>query len=170
MVMNDNLSRLMDGELDPGELDNVCASFKQPDFLATWTCYHVIGETLRGTPTHAVRCGERIAARLAAEPTVLSPRPRPASGPVTWAFAAAATLAAITVVGWTAMSVLGETPTAIAKAGEATAVSAARVRPSAVPADYLLAHQEYSTSAAIQGVGPYLRAVGTQVTDEPARP
>ena len=168
--MNESISRLMDGELDPSELDVVCAGLKQPEALATWTCYHVIGETLRGTPTLVVGCGERVAARLATEPTVLAPRPRTVSGPANWAFAAAATVAAITVVGWTAMSVLGDTPTAVAKAGEATAVSAARVRPATVPADYLLAHQEYSPSAAIQGVGPYLRAVGTQVTDEPGRP
>jgi len=166
--MNENISRLMDGELDAGELDGVCASFRQSDAMATWTCYHVIGESLRGTPTLAIACEERFAVRLAAEPTVLAPRARPASGPVTWAFAAAATIAAITVVGWTAMSVVGDPPTAVAKAGEAAAVSAARVRPSVVPADYLLAHQEYSPAAAIQGVGPYLRAVGTQVTDEPA--
>ena len=166
--MNENISRLMDGELEPSELDGVCAGLKRPDAMATWTCYHVIGETLRGTPTLAAGTVERFAVRLAAEPTVLAPRPRAASGAATWAFAAAATVAAITVVGWTAMSVLGDTPTAVAKAGEATAVSASRVRPSAVPPDFLLAHQEYSPAAAIQGVGPYLRAVGTQVTDDPA--
>ena len=136
--------------------------------MATWTCYHVIGETLRGTPTLAASPAQRFAVRLAAEPTVLAPRPRPVSNAATWAFAAAATVAAITVVGWTAMSVLGDPPTAVAKAGEATAISASRVRPSAVSPDFLLAHQEYSPAAAIQGVGPYLRAVGTQVTDDPA--
>ncbi|MET0731493.1 MAG: sigma-E factor negative regulatory protein [Casimicrobiaceae bacterium] len=164
--MNENISRLMDGELDPGELDNVCAGLRRPDAMATWTCYHVIGETLRGTPTLAASPAQRFAVRLAAEPTVLAPRPRPVSNAATWAFAAAATVAAITVVGWTAMSVLGDPPTAVAKAGEATAISASRVRPSAVSPDFLLAHQEYSPAAAIQGVGPYLRAVGTQVTDD----
>ncbi|MEP6679457.1 MAG: RseA family anti-sigma factor, partial [Betaproteobacteria bacterium] len=149
-------------------LDGVCGELKHPDAMTTWTCYHVIGETLRGSHTLVAGYDARFAARLAGEPAVLAPRPRPASGPATWAFAAAATVAAITVVGWTAMSVLGDTPTAVAKAGEASAVSAARVRPSTVPADFLLAHQEYSPAAAIQGVGPYLRAVGTQVADEPA--
>jgi sigma-E factor negative regulatory protein RseA len=158
----------MDGELDPDELDGVCAGLKRPDAMAAWTCYHLIGETLRGAPAVAIDYTERFTVRLAAEPTVLVPRSRPASGPVTWAFAAAATLAAVTVVGWTAMSVLGDMPTAVAKAGEAAAVSAARVRSSVVPPDYLIAHQEYSPAAAIQGLGPYLRAVGTQVTDEPA--
>jgi hypothetical protein len=80
-------------------------------------------------------------------------------------FAAAATVAAITVVGWTAMSVIGESAV-VAKAGEATTVSAARLRPYTVPADYLLAHQEYSPATAMQG--PYLHAVGTQPADAPA--
>jgi hypothetical protein len=41
------------------------------------------------------------------------------------------------------------------------------VRPSTVPADYLLAHQEYSPSMAIQGAGPYLRAVASPSGDRP---
>ena len=165
--MNENISRLMDGELDANEFDQCCAGLKRPDVMATWACYHVIGETLRGAPTQAGGLGARFAERLAAEPTVLAPRPRPASGPVAWAFAAAASVAAVTVVGWTAMSIVGDNPAAMAKAREASAVSAARVRPSTVPADYLLAHQEYSP-AVIQGVGPYLRAVATQGGDAPA--
>lgn len=165
--MNENISRLMDGELDVHEFDQCCSGLERPDAIATWTCYHVIGETLRGAPTLAVGYSARFAQRLAAEPTVLAPRARPPTGPATWAFAAAATVAAITVVGWTALSIVGDNPAAMAKAREATAVSAARVRSQTVPADYLLAHQEYQP-AAIQGVGPYLRAVAAQGGDPPA--
>ena len=164
--MNENLSRLMDGELEPSEVDSVCAALKRADAVATWTCYHMIGETLRGTPVAAVAVREAFAARLATEPTVLAPRARPpSSGLVTWGFAAAATVAAVTVVGWTAMSVVGDPPAAVAKAGEASAISAARVRPSTIPADYLLAHQEYSPATAMQGVGPYIRAVAAPADD-----
>ena len=85
----------------------------------------------------------------------------------TWGWAIAATLAAVTVVGWTATSLLADTPAAVAKAGEATAISAARVRPVTIPADYLSAHQEYSPGAAIRDVGPYVRAVATQDGDRP---
>jgi len=35
----------------------------------------------------------------------------------------------------------------------------AQPKPQAVSPDYLLAHQEYSPTTLIQGVGPYLRAV-----------
>jgi sigma-E factor negative regulatory protein RseA len=167
MVMNENISRLMDGELDYNELDTVCTGLKRPDAMATWTCYHVIGDALRGSDAAPAGINVGFAERFAAEPTVLAPQRRAESGVVTWAWAVAATLAAVTVVGWTALSVVGETPAALAKAREAIAVNAARVRPSNVPADYLLAHQEYSTAAAIQGVGPYLRAVATPVGDRP---
>jgi sigma-E factor negative regulatory protein RseA len=167
MVMNENLSRLMDGDLDPTEFDTVCGGLKKPDAVATWTCYHVIGESLRGSSS--IPCGytASFAERLAAEPTVLAPRARPATPPTTWIFAAAATVAAVTVVGWTAMSVIGESPAMVAKAGDAVSVGAARLRPSTVPADYLLAHQEYSPATAMQ-IGPYMRAVGIQPAEAPA--
>jgi sigma-E factor negative regulatory protein RseA len=162
MVMNENISRLMDGEVDANEVDAVCAALKRQDAMAIWACYHVIGDAMRGTGAPRAGFGESFAERFAAEPTVLAPSRRHSSTIATWSWALAATLAAVTVVGWTASSLLGDTPAAVAKAGEATAVSAARVRASTIPADYLLAHQEYSPAAAIQGVGPYLRAVATQ--------
>jgi sigma-E factor negative regulatory protein RseA len=76
----------------------------------------------------------------------------------TAAWAVAATLAAVTVVGWTAFSMVDAPPTAVAKAREAATVRAAQIKPD-LPADYLIAHQEYSPSTAIQSTGPYLRAV-----------
>jgi sigma-E factor negative regulatory protein RseA len=167
MVMNENISRLMDGEIDPCDVDALCAGLKRSDAMATWTCYHVIGDALRGSGTVCEGFAARFATRFAGEPTVLAPPRRAPADVASWAWAAAATVAAMTVVGWTAMSLVGEPPAAVAKAGEATAVSAARVRPSTVPADYLLAHQEYSPSVAIQGAGPYLRAVASPSGDRP---
>jgi len=165
--MNENISRLMDGDVEASELDTVCVVLKRQDAMATWTCYHVIGDTMRGSGAPREGFASAFAKRFADEPTVLAPpRARPATI-ATWGWAIAATLAAVTVVGWTASSLLAETPAAVAKAGEATAVSAARVRPATIPADYLLAHQEYSPGAAIRGVGPYLRAVATQDGDRP---
>ena len=167
--MNENISRLMDGEIDASELDAVCVALKRQDTMMTWTCYHVIGDAMRGSGAAREGFAARFAKRFAEEPTVLAPSPmRARPSPIaTWGWAIAATLAAVTVVGWTATSLLGETPAAVAKAGEATAVSAARVRPSTIPADYLLAHQEYSPGAAIRGVAPYVRAVATQGGDRP---
>jgi len=167
--MNENISRLMDGEIDATELDAVCVALKRHDAMVTWTCYHVIGDAIRGSGGPREGFAARFSSRFAEEPTVLAPAPlrgRPLAI-ATWGWAIAATLAAVTVVGWTASSLVGETPAAVAKAGEATAVSAARVRPSTIPPDYLLAHQEYSPGASIRGVGPYVRAVATQDGDRP---
>jgi sigma-E factor negative regulatory protein RseA len=166
MVMNEKISRLMDGELEQAELDAVCAGLKKADAMVTWTCYHVIGDMLRGSGGSPCGVHARFVERLEAEPTVLAPQRRTSPGVATWAWAAAATVAAVTVVGWTALSVVGDVPV-VAKAREATTVTAARMRPSNVPADYLIAHQEYSPAAAIQGVGPYLRAVATAAGDRP---
>lgn len=158
--MNDDISRLMDGEGDDDALDRLCRSAGKSEPMATWVCYHVIGDVLRGSNAPAPGFAARFSVMLAAEPTILAPR-RAGARPVTWAWAAAATVAAVGVVGLTALSLSESPATAVAKAREAATVRAAQVRPQAVPADYLLAHQEYSPATALQGVGPYARAVAT---------
>jgi len=164
MVMGEEISRLMDGELPDGEVDSVCSRLNRPDGVTTWVCYHVIGDALRGSGGHTSGFAQRFAARLATEPTVLAPRPR-RTNPLPLAWAAAATLAAVAVVGWVAVATIEVPTAAIAKAREAGAVRAAQVRPPAVPADYLLAHQEYSPTVQIQGVDPSLRAVSASTTE-----
>ena len=169
--MNENISRLMDGELDDAELERCCNELKAEGAMQAWVCYHVIGDHLRGANGLSPGFAARFAAALAAEPTVLSParRSHRPAAPATFAWAVAATLAAVSVVGWTAFSMVEVPPTAVAKAREATSVRAAQVKPpGGVPADYLIAHQEYSPTTQIQGVGPYLRAVAVPLSD--ARP
>ncbi|MEP7181597.1 MAG: sigma-E factor negative regulatory protein [Betaproteobacteria bacterium] len=162
--MGEEISRLMDGELDDDHVELVCGQLKQPEGMATWVCYHVIGDSLRGTGRCAPGFSSRFHARLATEPTVLAPAPR-ASRTASFAWAAAATVAAVAVVGWVALSTLETQPTAMARAQQAAGVRAAQVGPQTVPADYLLAHQEYSPTVQIQGVGPYLRAAAAQAPD-----
>ena len=81
--------------------------------------------------------------RLAAEPTVLAPRPRVgrAAAP-RWAWAAAATVAAVTVVGWTALLADRAPPTAVAqgrarpptvRAAQVAAATRARRLPARAP-------------------------------------
>ena len=165
--MSDNISRLMDGELDESELEVVCGHLRRPDAVATWVCYHVIGDALRGAPLPKRGFADRFTARLAAEPTVIAPgaqRSRPM--PVAWAIAAS--VAAMSLVGWVAYATLDTSPSAIARAREAATVRAAQVRPPAVPADYLLAHREYSPTAPIEAIGPGLRTASAIAPD--ARP
>ena len=160
--MNDNISRLMDSDLDDVEFERMCAELKTDASMHTWVCYHVIGDHLRGSAGMAPGSGRRFAAMLAAEPTVLAPaaaRATRQSAPAPVAWAVAATLAAVTVVGWTAYSMVDAPPTAVAKAREAATVRAAQVKPAGdVPAEYLVAHQEYSPATAIQGGSMYLRS------------
>jgi sigma-E factor negative regulatory protein RseA len=165
MVMNEHISRLMDGELDDVEFERLCAELKADDALQTWVCYHVIGDHLRGAQVTTPGFARRFAANLASEPTVLAPaalRSTRQSAPATFAWAVAATLAAVTVVGWTAFSMVDAPPTAVAKAREASTVRAAQVKPPGdVPAEYLVAHQEYAPATALQGGGSYMRAAAT---------
>jgi sigma-E factor negative regulatory protein RseA len=160
MVMNEQISRLMDGEIDASEIDGVCAALKSDAAMATWNCYHAIGDVLRNETAVTRNIGYALSRQLAGEPAIVAAPPRKVSRPESWALAAVATLAAVSVVGWTAYSMVDATPAGFAKMREASTVSAARMRPAAsLPADYLLAHQEYAPANALQGVGPYLRDV-----------
>jgi sigma-E factor negative regulatory protein RseA len=166
----EEISLLVDGELDVMHIEGVCTHLRDAGSITTWVCYHVIGDTLRGSGAMMPGFAARFATRLSAEPTVLSPpRRRPAPAAVAWA--AAATVAAISVVGWVAMTTLpagdGSMPAALATARLAATVRAADTRP-VVDNEYLLVHQEYSPTTAIQGARPYLRAVAA--TEPDARP
>jgi sigma-E factor negative regulatory protein RseA len=174
MVMSERISSLVDGELEAADFDVAFGELRSRDAVATWVCYHVIGDHLRGTGCATSRIATRLATALAAEPTVLAPaassRAR-ASQPAAFAWAVAATLAAVTVVGWTAFSMVDVPPTAVAKAREASSVRVAQVKPpGVVPPDYLLAHEEFSPTMALQGVGPYLRAVAAPAPGTESKP
>ena len=162
----EEVSVLMDGELDAERLEHACRGLREAAAIDVWVCYHVIGDTLRGCTQLAPGFAGRFAKKLAAEPTVLAPSPRHAA-PAARAWAIAASVAAVGVVGWVALTTMPAPPAAIATVQQATAVRAADARR---PADneYLLAHQEYSPTTPIQGVRPYLRAAVADVPD--ARP
>jgi sigma-E factor negative regulatory protein RseA len=160
MVMREQISRLMDGDLDGAEAEAAFRELKRSEGLEYWACYHIIGDVLRrsGAPTPGF--ASRFAARLESEPTVLAPhsieKPQPSRLPLAWAVAA--TAAAVGVVASVAVSVLDPHPTAVAKASPAP-VNPSQIRVQPVSPDYLLAHQEYSPTTLVEGVGPYLRAV-----------
>lgn len=160
--MNDDISRLMDGDLDDDAAERVLGGMKTPGAAATWTCYHAIGDSLRGECAVSPRLSRRIAAALAQEPTVLAPSRR-VERPAAWAWAAAATVAAVAVVGWTAVSISDAPAEAVAFARDASGVRSESLRPQVIPTDYLLAHSDYSPSTPIQRLSPIQRAEFTQV-------
>ncbi len=119
----EDLSALTDGELEPADVAEVCARWRDdPELRGRWHAYQLIGDVLRSEDLAA--SGTRDAAflaalrgRLANEPVVLAPEPAPAAAAVPatrtgarrsgWAWKAPAAVAAgfvavagvLTVVG-----------------------------------------------------------------------
>ena len=140
--------------------------------MRTWVCYHVIGDQLRGAHgiSHAVLGALRRRARRGADGARAGRASRRrAAQPATFAWAVAATLAAVTVVGLDGvLDGRGAARPPSPRRARRRRCARRRCRPPAdVPADYLLAHQEYSPATAIQGGGSYLRAVATHRRTSP---
>lgn len=170
--MTERVSALMDGELS-GDSAGREASLLRTDEEArrAWNTYHLIGDALRGDLHREY--DHEIMARLAAEPVVLAPQSRQPwrngtnqSGGRDWslvryALSAAASVAGVALVVWTAAPVL--TPPAemqIARMAPPSPPPGSRdVGPAQGVENYLLAHQSYSPSNAMQGVVPYVRLV-----------
>lgn len=168
----ERVSALMDGELDESQMSQHLAQLKgNPDLIEGWDTFHLIGDALRGERMLSAACRHRIMEKLAAEPTVLAPRRTAGRNLVTYALSAAASLAAVAVVGWLAFfNNPLPPPTDIAEAPP-TVVSPAVPSPelASLPSDgtmneYLIAHQEYSPSTTIQGLAPYIRTVSSART------
>lgn len=167
--MAEDISQLMDGELDPDQVAGACSRLREPKAAEAWNCYHVIGEALRGSAGHPLSTdfSRRLSERLAAEPTVLAPRRRAASS-ARMAWAVAASVAAVALVGWMALPMF-ETRIPVA-ALNPVATPAGDVQAGGMPVrranlgEYLLVHQEYSPATMLQGVQPYIRAVSTDDT------
>jgi sigma-E factor negative regulatory protein RseA len=166
--MKDRISALMDGELDDGAAAQTIDTLNQDrEALDSWRIYHLISDALRDTQVLSAGFAARVAAELAKEPTVLSPRGLKTgrAEPPRRALAWAAGVAAVALVGW-----LGFAPQQIAVAPVAQAPKAAttsELKPAIVPLpsgtnDYLLAHQGFSPRVSLQGMAPYVRTVSEQ--------
>lgn len=189
----EQISVLMDGELDEARAQSLCAQLKSEDSVECWAAYHLIGDALRNDCPAQQGFARRFAARLAAEPTVLSPsykalgEGRSGTGwqtairsrPWHYGMAAAASTAAVALVGWFGVQefTLGPGTAEFAAAGRPAPVLATVADPkAAAPASrksqnaginpYLLVHQEYSPTTAMQGVRPYVRTVADMAASE----
>lgn len=159
--MPKEISALMDGELDGHSAQAALACLETRDDLQErWTTYHLIGDALRREIGIAGDLAAGVKQRLAAEPTVLAPK-RPAAGRLkVAALSLAASVAAIAMVAW----VMVQNAQDRQQEQLAAARSVTAAKPASFPVtqqlnDYLIAHQEYSPSTAIQGVAPYVRTV-----------
>jgi len=164
--MKDRISQLMDGELDDRAAAELIGRIGRGDeALETWRLYHLVSDSMRESRALSAGFSARLAERLAAEPTVLAPQ-RARSESRTWfALSAAASLAAVALVGWLAFAPQQGAAPQLARTAtpqvEAQAAPAPAMAPSAAN-DYLLAHQGFSPRVSIQGMAPYVRTVSEQ--------
>jgi len=110
--MKEQISALMDGELEGHAADQAIAALRAGgEALETWRLYHLIGDGMRDTRELSAGFTARFAERLAAEPTVLAPGRLPGRTPVRrFAYAAAASVAAVALVGWLAFGPQPQAP------------------------------------------------------------
>jgi len=169
--MTQELSALMDGELEPREAERALRECGADEGqMRTWYLYHAIGETMRGQAPRTLGMPADVFEKLQQQPTVLAPRRVLESRTVRVALAAAASVATVGVVGWIG-SQGGAGPAVmptVAKSGTASSIqpvaSTTTVQP-AVPAltvqEYLVAHRQMPS--------PELYRPVTNRTPAPAR-
>ena len=163
--MKERISQLMDGELDDGPAAGTIQACAQgAEALDAWRTYHLIGDAMRDSRVLSPGFSARLAQRLESEPTVLAPqRARPESR--TWfALSAAASFAAVALVGWLAFA---PQPGVAPQMAQAPKPPAEAPQPPAAMApseanEYLLAHQGFSPRVSFQGMAPYVRNVADQ--------
>src|SRR5947207_11733870 len=157
--MKEQISALMDGELEGRAAEQTVDALRgEGEALETWRLYHLISDGMRDTCLLRSGFTARFSERLAAEPTVLAPGGLPGRTPVQrFAFAAAASIAAVALVGWLAFGPQPRSPQPIAQV-EAP-VTAITMPLTNAANDYLLAHQGFSPRVSLQGMVPYVRTV-----------
>ena len=164
--MKEKISALMDGELDERAAQALLDALHEDAVaLEAWRSYHLVSDAMRDTRLLSPGFAARVVGRLAAEPTALAAA-RTRAEPRSWIAlsAAAASLAAVALVGWLAFAPRQDAPVAAPLAKAPSVLPAAPSRPAIVPLpsaarDYLLAHQGFSPRVSFQGMAPYVRTV-----------
>lgn len=183
--MNIKISALIDGEGSQRELDEALAALaRDPQACEVWRIYHLIGDAMHGHDLLSREFGVQLSERLSREPAVLAPRAiRSRRERNRWvALSAAASMAAVALVGWLAYGPGGTTlspaPLAVVSPKVAPAQGPVADAKPDVPAriplpsaanDYLLAHQIYSPRVTLQGLAPYIRTVSDEVVEKGGR-
>ena len=163
--MKDRISQLMDGELDDRSAADMIKTCAQGgEALEAWRAYHLISDAMRDSRVLSAGFSAAMAARLAAEPTVLAPQRSRAESRSWFVASAAASFAAVGLVGWLALAPQpGNAPAQVAENQVRKTEQAAPqiVPPPTAANDYLLAHQGFSPRVSFQGMAPYVRSVSS---------
>jgi sigma-E factor negative regulatory protein RseA len=174
----EKISQLMDGELDGQECGaHIRRLTAQPDLARRWDQYHLIRDVLRSEAGTRVDLVASVRARLEAEPTVLAPRRRVQEMTAGYAVPVAAAVAGIVIGGmWNALT-QGPSPVATQASTQAKTSLVAAPSPKATPLtpvtrqasgqvkEYILAHQEFSPTSAMQGAASYVRTLSFKDAD-----
>lgn len=150
--MSEQISALMDDEIAVEDAAHLIASMQSSRLAAeSWSCYHLIGDAMRGDPALSKNFKQDLMRKLDQEPTVLAPKSALSNVekvaelkeklPVKWSIAAS--LAAVMAVGWMAVQQM-QPANEIARVEMAKAET---VEQGAIPAEYLAAHQFSAPSA-----------------------
>lgn len=144
--MKDQISALMDDELDVDASDHVFAAVKSSqECYESWSTYHLIGDAMRGNLDLSHDFHKRVMARIEEEPTVLAPK-RKLSVKRSYVMSVAASVAAVMFVGWMVLQQQAQSPV---QALPAASVAQSNVSPESMNA-YLLAHQEFAPESGMQ--------------------
>ena len=161
--MKQQISALMDGELFDDEAEALLDKLKRkPDAHKEWQTYHLIGDVLRQADHAYLNISTTMRERLQAEPTVLAPGRRSRRDARWYALSAAASVAALALVAWMSLRVGSEPPQQMAMQQQPSALRSARLSSSKAMDDYLMAHQEFSSRADVQGTASYIHTVAGQ--------
>lgn len=157
--MKQEISALMDGELFEDDAESSFDRVKRnPEAHEDWAVYHLIGDVLRQPEHIHGDISARVRERMQDEPVVLAPSIR-AARPRARAIAlsAAASLAAVGMVGWMSMQISPAPETPVQMAAQTKALRPASLHIQSRSGNYLMAHQEYSPSADMNGGASYIR-------------
>jgi len=164
--MKSKISALMDGELAQHDAGGALEALRvEGEARDGWRRYHLIGDLMRGSYTLSAGFAARVSDRIGQEPTVLAPSRRrfEATRLPVWALSAAASVAAVALVGWVAFGPREEPQLAQSQPQAPAVQEAPQVAPPAAANDYLLAHQGYSPRNSLQGAAPYVRTVSSDM-------
>ncbi len=166
--MKQKISVLMDGELFEDEAESLLGHIKRnSDVRMNWEVYHLIGDVLR-QPEYIHRgLSRKVRERMRDEPVVLAPQHREVKQQIrTVALSAAASLAAIGVVAWMSLQISPELSPRLAMQQQ-SALQPVSAPINADANDYLMAHQELSPNADMNGGASYIRTVSYSLDSAP---
>jgi sigma-E factor negative regulatory protein RseA len=157
-TMSEQISALIDDEIaikDAAYLITMLQSTKKGS--EAWSQYHLIGDLMRGDNNLSPNFKQNLMLQLDLEPTVLAPNATlgiPSEVfklhhkvPTSWSIAAS--VSAVMVVGWMALHQTTQVSSDLVADAQVKAVT------SAIPAEYLLAHQTTAPS----GSAYYIQSV-----------